>query len=313
MARKSRRPSRAGGRRLLLRRIVMAAMPVVAVALVLLPQSFTDEARVWAGPVFVPLQNLTRGWTLDLAEQIRDGAPVRPTGETGLQSQRDLLENALAEATVRLAEYDRQVEDLARLRKALDGLPCRLIPASLLAPEVGGGRAGGLLTKGLHSGVSRGGAVISRRLNRGTREAIQQGEPVLAAAGLVGVIDKVGPLTSTIRLLTDPRTSLMVQIVTRRDGQWRPGPEGVARGAGDGKTILIEGIPRTSDVQPGDFVVTSPSPEAALPPYLIVGRVARCDLQSTALFYSLKVQPRVSPAEARNVYVLSPELPGPDN
>jgi len=289
----------------------MAALPVVAAALILLPQSLTDRARVWAGPVFAPLQNLTQGWTLDIAEQIRHDIPARPADETGLQSQRDRLENALAEATARLGEYDRRLHELARIRQALNGLPCRLVPGRLLAPEVAGGRAGGLLTKGLRSGVSRGGAVISWHVNRGAREAVERGEPVLTAAGLLGIVDEVGPLTSTVRLLTDPRTHLMVQIVTRRDDQWRPGPEGVARGAADGATLSVEGIPRTSDVKPGDFVVTSPSPEANLPPYLIVGRVVRCDLKTTALFYSLVVEPRVPPAEARDVYVLSPELDKP--
>jgi len=122
----------------------MAALPVVAVVLIVLPQSFTDRARVWAGPVFVPFQNLTQGWTLDLAEQVRHDVPARLADETGLQGRLDRLENALAEATVRLAEYDRRLHDLAHLRKALDGLPCRLVPGKLLAPEVGGGRAGGL-------------------------------------------------------------------------------------------------------------------------------------------------------------------------
>ena len=103
----------------------------------------------------------------------------------------------------------------------------------------------------------------------------------------------------------------MVQIVTRRDGQWRPGPEGVARGAGDGATLSVEGIPRTSDVKPGDFVVTSSSSESALPAYLIVGRVVRCDLKTTDLFYSLVAEPRVPQAETRDVYVLSPELHEP--
>jgi len=289
----------------------MAALPVVAVALILLPQSFSDRARVWAGPLFVPLQNLTQGWTLDIAEQIRHDIPARPADETGLQGQVDALENALAEATARLGEYDRRLHNLAQIRKALDGLPCRLVPGRFLAPEVGGGRAGGLLTEGSRSGVSRGGAVISRHLNRGAREAIERGEPVLTAAGLVGVVDEVGPLTSTVRLLTDPRTSLMVQIVTRRNDQWRPGPLVVANGAGDGATLEIEGVPRDTDVKPGDFIVTSPSAEASLPPYLIVGRVVRCDLKPAALFYSLVVEPRVPPAEVRNVYVLSPELHEP--
>jgi hypothetical protein len=57
-------------------------------------------------------------------------------------------------------------------------------------------------------------------------------------------------------------------------------------------------------------VVTSPSRESSLPPYLVVGRIVRCDVKPAALFRSLVVEPRVSPAEAHEVYVLSPEAGG---
>jgi hypothetical protein len=283
----------------------MLVLPLVALGLLLAPQSVTDRARVWAGPVLAPLRNLTDGLTLDLAQQIRQDVPAAPSGEAELQSRVHSLENALAEATAVLADYDRRVRDLADLRESLGNLPCRLIPGRLMAPEAPGGRTGALLGQGLDKGVRGGDVLIRRDLDRGAREALSRGEPVLTAAGLVGVVDQVGPVTSTVRLLTDPRTSLMVQIITRRDGQWRPGPEGVCRGSGDGATLTVEGISRTSDVAPGDFIVTSPSPEAALPPYLVVGRVARCHLKPAALFYDLVVEPRVAAAEAGNVYVLS--------
>jgi cell shape-determining protein MreC len=55
--------------------------------------------------------------------------------------------------------------------------------------------------------------------------------------------------------------------------------------------------------------VTSASPESLLPPYLIVGRVAQCDLKPAALFHTLVVEPRASAADAREVYVLAPEVP----
>jgi cell shape-determining protein MreC len=293
-------------------RIAMAALPLVALGLLVAPQSVTDRARVWAAPAFRPLENLTAGWALDMSDPAAaGGAASQPPSPEVLQARIDRLQDALAEATARLGEYDRRVHDLAEIRDSLAGLPCRLVPARVMGPEVGGSRAGALVSKGFAAGLHEGGAVVRAVLDRGAREALEQGEPVLAAAGLLGVVDEVGPLTSTVRLLTDPETNLMVQLVTRRDGTWRPGPEGVARGTGDGRTITVEGVPRTADVTPGDFVVTSASPEAALPAYLVVGRVVRCDLEPTSLFYSLVVEPRVPPDAAREVYVLSRDAGGP--
>jgi len=314
MARRPRRTRRQPGPRRVVQRIATAALPLVAVGLLLAPQSVTDRARVWAAPVFRPLENLTAGWALDLADSRRDpygpgagaGRP-RLADDTVLARRLDRLEDALAEATARLADYDRRVRDLAGLRDALDGLPCRLIPARVIGPVAPGGRAPALLSKGFSSGVRSGGAVVRARLDRGAREAIQRGEPVLTAAGLVGLVEEVGPLTSTVRLVTDPKTSLMVQLVTRRDGRWRPGPVGLARGTGDGRTMTVEHVSRGADVAPGDFVVTSPSAEAALPPYLVLGRVVRASLEPTSLFYSLLVEPRATPDAVREVYVLSRE------
>ena len=303
-----RRSYRSGARRGRWSRIAMAALPLIAIAFILLPQSATSRVREWTGPIFAPFQDATQGWTLDIADHVRgpsgDGSPAATLAE-----RVTVYENALAEATALLSEKDRVISDLAHLRQGLDGLPCRLTPARLILPEVPGGHAAGRLREGADKGIAKGGAVIVRRLSCGAREAIQRGEPVLVAAGLVGIVDDVGPLTSTVRFTTDPRTSIMVQVITRRGGQWRAGPEGVARGTDDGSAITVQGIPRGADIQAGDFLVTSPSPESPLPPYLVVGRVLRSELKAAGLFHNVVAEPRVSPADAREVYVLSPEAP----
>ena len=208
-----------------------------------------------------------------------------------------------------LDESDRRVMELGRLRAGLQGLPCRLTPARFLAPEVAGATAVGRLTDGTSKGLRKPGAVIVRpTLDRGAREAIERGNPVLIAAGLVGVVDEVGPMTSTVRLVTDSRLNLMVQIIAIRDGQTLPGPEGMAHGSDDGLSIVVQGLPRDSDIQPGDFIVTSPSKESPLPPYLVVGRVKSCEVKPAAPFRSVVAAPRVPSAEVREVYVLSPDV-----
>jgi len=306
-----RKSRRFDGHREAWQRIVLVALPMAALGLMLLPQSVTDHVRVWTGSIFSPLEDMTAGWALDLRERIShpDGS-ARTAGGPTLSEQVDSLQNGMAQATALLNEYERRLQDLTRIREGLDGLPCRVVPARLVPPEALGGQASARLGEGADKGIRRAGAVVSCRIDRGTREALQRGEPVLTAAGLLGIVEEVGPVTSSVRLVTDPRTSLMVQIITFRDGQWRAGPEGISRGSDDGTAMTVQGVSRNADIRPDDFVVTSPSRESSLPPYLVVGRIVKCDVKPADLFSTLVVEPRVSPAEAREVYVLSPEAAG---
>jgi len=308
MSRRSRRSGGSGARR---ERWLLVVLPLVALTLLFMPQSVTERIRVWSAPVLAPVQDVTQGWTLDLADHLRHPqAASRDAGELPPREQVKILENALAEATAMLNDYDRRVRELTRLRQDLNGLPCRLIPARFIAPEMQGGSGSARLAEGNDKGIRKGGAVIVRRLDRGAREALQRGEPVLTAAGLVGIVEEVGPLTSTLRLVTDPRTNLMVQVVAHRGDTWRAVAEGLARGTEDGTAIRVLNVDHKADIAPGDFVVTSPMSES-LPPYLVVGRVVRCDLKPAALFYEVIVEPRVAPADAREVYVLTPDTQAP--
>jgi cell shape-determining protein MreC len=287
----------------------MAGLLLVAAGLLFLPPVATEKVRLLAGPVFAPLQDVTGGWALDLAQEIRQGSRPGPDLQrevARLVAEAASLQDALAQSAARLDEYERRLRDLAQVRDGLASLPCRLIPARLIAPEVAGGRAGARLVGGAESGVQKGQAVVRRYVTGGAEAGVSRGDPVLTSAGLVGIVDEVGPLTSAVRLLTDPRSGLMIQIVTRREEKWLAGPTGVARGSEDGTALRVEGVPRTADVRVGDFVVTSPSPESPVPAYLIVGRIADCRLKPAGLFFEITVEPRVAPAEAGEVFVVAP-------
>jgi hypothetical protein len=283
----------------------MGLLPLVALGLLAVPRSATERVRVLVAPAFAPFQGMVPGWSLDVSGKT---APATASLAGGSTSAEDLksLENALAEATLRLSESERRVRELARIRNGLAGLPVTIIPARFMPLSVAGDWVGGRLSEGAQQGVAKGGLVVSRRLDRGAREALAKGEPVLTAAGLVGTVDEVGPITSSVRLITHPKSSLMVQVVARRGSQWLAGPGGVANGTPDGRSLKVLCIPKGADVQPGDFLVTSPSQEATLPPYLIVGRVTRAELKLAAPFYEVDADPRVAPDEAREVYVLTP-------
>ncbi len=304
---KLRRSRLSAGRRGLWQRVAFASLPVIALALLLLPQRQVDWLRVRLGPVFSPLQSVTPEDPLDLEGRFAPTAGSAEDREESLRRQLVAYQNALVEMQAMLDRVDEQVADLSHIRAGLQGLPCTLTPARFIAPEVAGAQSVARLAEGAGKGVRKPGAVIARQyIDRGAREAIEHGNPVLMAAGLVGVVDEVGPMTSTVRLVTDSRLNIMVQIVAIRSGERRSGPEGMACGSGDGQTLVVTGLPRDSDIQPGDYIVTSPSKESPLPPYLVVGRVKSCEVKPTALFRSVVAVPRVPAAEIRDVYVLSP-------
>ncbi|MCX5682475.1 MAG: hypothetical protein NT049_02165, partial [Planctomycetota bacterium] len=147
------------------------ALPVVALGFMLMPQGLTDRVRVWASPLFSPLEDASSGWALDLRERLihPDEASREAAGPT-LPEQVDSLQNGMAQATALLNEYERRMQDLTRIREGLEGMPCRLVPARLVAPEALGGQASARLGNGADKGIRRSGAVISCRIDRGTRE-----------------------------------------------------------------------------------------------------------------------------------------------
>lgn len=296
------------GRRGVWQRVAFASLPIIALSLLLLPQRQVDWLRLRLGPVFSPLHNVASDNVLDLSDWSTPLPNSPEDREAALRQRLVVYRNALIEMQALLDEADRRVADLSRIRDGLRGLPCRLTPARFIAPEVAGALAVGRLSEGTNKGIRKPGTVIARpALDRGTQASIEHGNPVLMAAGLVGVVDEVGQLTSTVRLVTDSRLNLMVQIIAIRDGHTLAGPEGMAKGGDDGLSIIVQGLPRDSDIQPGDYVVTSPSKESPLPPYLVVGRVTRCEAKPAAPFRSVVVSPAISPTEVRDVYVLTPD------
>ncbi len=291
-------------------RLATAAVLLATAALVALPKGLSDRARLWAAPVFTPFQDVTEDMLLSIGRQMRTPGASEENLAEALRAERDrreALENALARAAAILDERDRRIRALVGIRSGLEGMPAALVPARIVSPAVVGGRAGAGLAAGREQGVQAGAAVVTRPLDRGSAHGVREGHPVLTAAGLVGVVEAVGPLRSTVRLVTDPETRLMVQVIARRDGRWLAGPVGLARGTPDGLGVEVAHVGREHDVREGDFVVTSPSAESPVPPYLVVGRIVACETTATEpLFYRIRVEPRAAPGQTTEVFVLTP-------
>lgn len=87
-------------------------------------------------------------------------------------------------------------------------------------------------------------------LNKGTRDGVLTGLPVLDAKGVMGQIIDVGLMTSTVLLISDSKSAVPV----RND---RTGERAILVGTNNMSELSLINLPRTSAIAKGDLLVTS--------------------------------------------------------
>ena len=87
-------------------------------------------------------------------------------------------------------------------------------------------------------------------INKGQREGVYDGQPIVDANGVMGQIVHVGPFSSTVLLLTDPTHAIPVQIN-------RNGLRSIAVGTGQSRILQLEHLSNNVDIREGDLVVSS--------------------------------------------------------
>ena len=87
-------------------------------------------------------------------------------------------------------------------------------------------------------------------LDKGAQADVYGGQALIDANGLLGQVVQVGSTTSRVLLITDPTHSVPVQIN-------RNGVRALAEGMGSLDQLAIHHIAATTDIQPGDLLVTS--------------------------------------------------------
>lgn len=87
-------------------------------------------------------------------------------------------------------------------------------------------------------------------LNKGKRDGVYAGQPVLDAKGIMGQVIDVGPMTSTVLLISDSKSAVPV----RND---RTGERAILVGNNSIDQLSLINLPKTSSIHPGDVLVTS--------------------------------------------------------
>jgi rod shape-determining protein MreC len=113
-------------------------------------------------------------------------------------------------------------------------------------------------------------------LDRGSREGVVPGRPVIDNLGVVGQVTRVFPFTSEVTLLTDKEQAIPVQVL-------RNGLRSVAYGRGQSGLLDLRFVAPNADIQVGDVLVTS-GIDGVYPGGLAVARVVQVENSATGAF-----------------------------
>lgn len=132
-------------------------------------------------------------------------------------------------------------------------------------------------------------------VNRGSRDDVSPGLPVIDHAGVVGQVTRVFPFTSEVTLLTDKDQAIPVQVL-------RSGLRSIVYGRGNSGLLDLRFVAQDADIQVGDVLVTS-GLDGMYPAGLAVARVTQVE-KATGSFGRVVGQPLAGIDRNRQVLVI---------
>lgn len=170
-------------------------------------------------------------------------------------------------------------------------------------------RKGRWLDRGKSSGMLEEAPIITAArplVDLGRDAQLSPEDPLLLGRTVIGKVHRVGRWTSTFLLVTDADFRGRAQLVRETPDGYVFGAKGVLRGRGE-KTCLLEGIPATEAVEPGDLVYTAER-DGLMPSPLCYGRVLEANLDEPSREWKIVVEPADRPSDLTTVQVLRTAL-----
>jgi rod shape-determining protein MreC len=133
-------------------------------------------------------------------------------------------------------------------------------------------------------------------LDKGARNGVTLGQPVIDGEGIIGEVIEVHPMVSRVILLTDASYGIPVENV-------RSGVRGIAAGTGAIKSLELQHVPNTVDLNIGDTLVTS-GLDGRYPPGYPVGVISHIEHDSGESFAKVQVTPSAHLERSRQVLLL---------
>jgi rod shape-determining protein MreC len=136
-------------------------------------------------------------------------------------------------------------------------------------------------------------------LNKGQRDGVYTGQPVLDAKGVMGQVIDVGFMTSTVLLISDAKCAIPVR-------NNRTGERAILVGTNSMDQLSLINLPKTSSIQIGDILVTS-GLGRRYPEGYPVGRVEEVKNIPGEAFITVSVSPVALLNRSRLVLLIWPD------
>lgn len=248
------------------RLLTFAALILVTLAIIVLG-SRSGILRPLISVLIGPLGSLA-GAITDGADSVADLSEEQPDLET-LREQNRELERTVAELQVEIVRLREIERDYYRISDLLDYAANNpdqiLVTGDTIARDT--------------SGYLR--WII---INRGARDGIQVGDPVINDLGLVGRVEDVAANAAWVLLANDPNSAINAVTQTSR-------AEGTVVGQLQGG-LRMQYISREAVIEIGDLVVTS-GLGGRFPANIVIGQVTSVRSQQAALFQEAEIRPIV--------------------
>lgn len=142
-------------------------------------------------------------------------------------------------------------------------------------------------------------------INRGEQHAVQAGEAVVDATGVIGQVTRIYPMSSEVTLITDKSLSIPVQVE-------RNGLRAIAFGHGRDNTLDLPYLPTNVDIKRGDKLVTS-GIDGVYPAGLSVAVVSDIEITQDSPFARIVCEPTGGVEYHRQILLVSMPTPPPDS
>lgn len=140
-------------------------------------------------------------------------------------------------------------------------------------------------------------------VDKGTLSGVYAGQAVLDANGVVGQVDRAGPFSATVRLISDASHAIPVQVN-------RNGVRTVAVGNGNLERLELTGLPNSTDIREGDLLVTS-GLGGRFPAGYPVARVSEVEIDPGRPFASVSAEPTGAIDRLQEVLLVRRDPDGP--
>ena len=209
----------------------LLVLVVLSVALMVVDARFSLLKPVRSQMSLVLMQSY---WIVDLPERMFQGVAGQFGSRTELIAENEKLKTEALLLQGRLQKLAALTEQNVRLRELLNS--SALVNEKVEVAEL--------------IGMDPNPFTHRIIINKGERDGVVLGQPVLDARGLMGQVVELMPYTSRVLLLTDTTHSIPVQVN-------RNGLRAIASGTGNPERLELRHVADTADIKEGDLLVSS--------------------------------------------------------